>query len=137
MESNKKCELHRNHSENCLLDQQLYWGMPSCYLEAPYTDESSGDYSYIDGGNGLKDISDKIFEGNAGVHIMSLQRALCEHLLLDQCLTDKIISKLIDSEPEIESLIQELKQLYCEAENGEIKIAWVRLYGKNDSCNRI
>lgn len=52
-------------------------------------------------GSGLKDILGTIFGQNAAALIMSgktVQRALRGHLL-DHCLTDQIISKIIDSEP--------------------------------------
>lgn len=76
-------------------------------------------------GSGLKDILETIFGQNSLIHIMSgktLQCALRGHLLLDQCLTDQIISRIIDSEPGFECLIQELEQLHCKTEYGEIKI---------------
>ena len=76
-------------------------------------------------GSGLKEILETIFGENAVVHIMSgkaVQRALRGNLLVDQCLTNQIISKIIDSEPGFENHIQELEQLYCKTENGDIDI---------------
>ena len=76
-------------------------------------------------GSGLKDILETIYGENAVVHMMTgkaVQRAFRGHLLVDQCLTDQIISKIIEKEPEFESLIQQLEALYSQAENGEIHV---------------
>ena len=76
-------------------------------------------------GSGLKDILETIYGENAVIHIMTgkaVQRALRGHLLVDQCLTNQIISKIIESDRGFESLIQELEELSCQADKGEIDV---------------
>ncbi|KAK6176031.1 hypothetical protein SNE40_014395 [Patella caerulea] len=55
----------------------------------------------------------------------AVQRALRGYLLVDQYLTNQIISKIIESEPGFESIIAKVEQLYCQADGGDIDITQV------------
>lgn len=76
-------------------------------------------------GSGLKEILETFYGENAVAHIMSgkaVQRALRGHFLVDQCLINKIVAKVIKNIPGFESLIQELEELYCKVENSELEV---------------
>ena len=59
------------------------------------------------------------------LHILTgkaVQHAFCGHLLLDQCLTDQIVSKIIKTNQDLRDLLRNLEQLFCQVENGEIYV---------------
>ena len=77
-------------------------------------------------GSGLKEILETIYGENAVVHMMkgkAVQRALRGHLLVDQCLTNQIVSQIIESEQEFEIHLLELEQLYSQTKDGIINVA--------------
>ena len=69
-------------------------------------------------GSGLKYIFETIYGDNAVVHMMSgkaVQRTFRGHLLVSQCLTKQIIAKVIEDEPDFETLVTEI---YTQAKAG-------------------
>ena len=74
-------------------------------------------------GSGLKDILETIYGENAVVHMMSgkaVQRSFRGHLLISQCLTNLIVSKIIDDEPKFQDYVEQIEKLYSQIESGEI-----------------
>ena len=72
-------------------------------------------------GSGIKDMLGTIYGENAIQHIMSgkaVQRALRGHLLLDQCLTQQLVDKVICDNPGFENMLQELEELYIQTVTG-------------------
>jgi len=137
------CKLASQHSVSPIItfDQPLFWKASEIVTEV---DDSSpvkevvlllgsfhtlmnlfGAIGTLMEGSGLKEILQTIYGDNAVVHMLTgkaVHRALRGHLLVDLCLANQVISKIIDSEPEFQCLIQELETLYCKAENGEIDV---------------
>lgn len=75
-------------------------------------------------GSGLKETLETFYGENAVVHMMNgkaVQRALRGHLLVNHCLTNQTLSKIIESEPEFLSLIQEL-ELYTQADSSDLDV---------------
>jgi len=73
-------------------------------------------------GSGIKEILGTIYGENAVQHIMSgkaVQRALRGHLLLDQCLTQQVLDKVISDDPSFANLLQELEKLYVQTVTGD------------------
>ena len=69
-------------------------------------------------GSGLKEILEAIYWENAVTNMLTVQCAFRRHLLLDQCLTDQIVSKITNQD--FERLVQAIEQIYCQVENGEM-----------------
>ena len=65
-------------------------------------------------GSEIKEILGTIYGDNAVQHIMTgkaIQRAVRGHLLLDQCLTQKVADKVLCDHPGFADQLQELEQL--------------------------
>lgn len=76
-------------------------------------------------GSGLKEVLETVYGENAVVHMMTgkaVQRALLGHLLVDQCLTNQIVSQVIAAEQEFETQLLELEQLYNQIEKGDVDV---------------
>ena len=76
-------------------------------------------------GSRLKEILETIYLENAMIHMMTgkaVQHELQGHDLVNQCLTNQILSKITESEQKFLSLIEELEQLYIPADSGDIDI---------------
>ena len=76
-------------------------------------------------GSGLTDIVETIYGENAVVHMMSgkaVQRSFHGHLLTSQCLTNLIVGKIIENEPEFADYIEEIQRLYTQIDTGEISL---------------
>ncbi|CAB3992866.1 Hypothetical predicted protein [Paramuricea clavata] len=66
-------------------------------------------------GSGIKEILGTIYGENAVQHIMTgkaVLRALRGHLLLDQCLTQQVVDKVLSDRPDFVNLLQKLEELY-------------------------
>ena len=137
------CKLAAKHNISPIVtfDQPLFWKASEIVIEvedsSPVKDvilllgsfhtlmNLLGAIGTLMEGSGLKEILETIYGENAVVHIMSgkaVQRALRGHFLVNQCLTNQVLSQIIESELEFDLLIQELEVLYCQAEDGEIEI---------------
>ena len=76
-------------------------------------------------GSGLKEVLETIYGENAVVHMTgkAVQQALRGHWLVDQCLTNQIVSKIIESGPQFETHLLELEQLYSQNAEGITDVA--------------
>ena len=86
-------------------------------------------------GSGLKDILETIHGENTVVHTCmmngkAVQRAFRGHLLVSECLTQKIIAKITEDEPGFENHILELEKIYSAVENEKIDLDTL----SNTSC---
>ena len=73
-------------------------------------------------GTGLKEIMETVYGENAAVHMMSgkaVQRAVRGHLLVDQCLTRRIVTKIMEDEPGFQDQVEEFERLHMLMKTGE------------------
>ena len=86
-------------------------------------------------GSGLKEILEAIYWENAVTNMLTgkaVQRAFRRHLLLDQCLTDQIVSKITNQD--FERLVQAIELIYCQVENGEMSTECYNIYIYMSCC---
>ena len=79
-------------------------------------------------GSGLKDILETIYGENAVVHMMSgkaIQRPFRGHLLISQCLTNLIVSKIIDDEPAFQDYVEQIENFIHKL--SQVKSVWILL----------
>ena len=73
-------------------------------------------------GTGLKNIHETVYGENAVVYMMTgkaVHRALRCHLLVDKCLYSHVITEMVKDDPEIETLLDQAKELYSSLISGE------------------
>lgn len=73
-------------------------------------------------GSGLGTILEEIYGENAVVHILSgkaVQRALRGHLLVDKCLNQIILDALMQDDPKVSSVVEEMEAVYSAVVSGE------------------
>jgi hypothetical protein len=76
-------------------------------------------------GSGIADILGTIYGENTVMHMLNgkaVQKAVRGHLLVSQCLTKQIVSRVIESDPGFSSLLQELEEMYTRLDSGTIDL---------------
>jgi len=127
------CKIADDHKSPAVVtfDQPLYWKAFQIKHEVP-ADSPVRDVVLLLGcfhtlmnllgaigtlmdGSGIKEVLGAIYGENAVHHILSgkaVQRAVRGHLLLDQCLTQQVIDRIICDDPDFAKLVNEIEELY-------------------------